>query len=421
MFLVIAIAAAAIATPSPGVVTLADALARARERSPLVDAARARERASTLAADAVPRAPNPFVELRGENMGPVSRDRLNRDVFATVSQPIELGGKRGARVADATAATHQAEADVSSAQWRLDFEITGLYVDAVRARDVLAALVEQRQSVEELAGMLDRRVQEGVGVEADLRRFHTERTRLTSQIARTTITLESSLVRLSAAIGVTVRPDQLVAPLSPSDEPASSPTSSSASAGPPIASDAALAPMPPEAVEKRADVRAAVARVERAEAQARIERARGIADVTVVGGYKRTSGFDTAVAGIIVPLGLFDRNRHGVARAAGEVSAARLELQFTRQQALADAEARWSAARRLGDQASRGARELLDSASVVRTAARAAFIEGRGDLLQLVDAERVFGEAAREAAELRLDAALALIHARLAIGETPLP
>ena len=63
----------------------------------------------------------------------------------------------------------------------------------------------------------------------------------------------------------------------------------------------------------------------------------------------------------------------------------------------------------------------LEPASIVRTAARAAFVEGRGDVLQLVDAERVFGEAAREALEIRLDALHAAIQARIALGETPLP
>jgi outer membrane protein TolC len=92
-----------------------------------------------------------------------------------------------------------------------------------------------------------------------------------------------------------------------------------------------------------------------------------------------------------------------------------------RQQALADVQDRWAAALQLAAQASRAEADLIGPAAVVRTAARAAFVEGRGDALQLVDAERVFGEALRDAVELRLDATVAVIHARLAIGETPLP
>src|SRR5689334_10989421 len=59
--------AASQSAPASVVVTLADAMARARARSPLVHAAREREQASGAARRVVSLAPNPFVELRGEN------------------------------------------------------------------------------------------------------------------------------------------------------------------------------------------------------------------------------------------------------------------------------------------------------------------------------------------------------------------
>jgi cobalt-zinc-cadmium efflux system outer membrane protein len=394
---------AAQTTPPPATVTLADALARARARSPLVQAAVERERASGAARRVVSLAPNPFIELRGENLGPVSRERLPRDVFATVSQPIELGGKRAARAADADVAVRQAAVEVTSSEWNVASEVADVYIAAVRARDVRATLVEQRRSVDEIVAMLAQRVGEGVSPEADLRKFETEVTRLASQITRAEIALRSALLRLSTVVGAPIEAEQLAVP---------GLLDASARAG----------AMPTETdIARRPDVHAAMARVARAESLARVEQSRAVPDVTVTAGYKRTAGLDTAVAGVTIPLGVFDRNRAAIARAKGDVTAARLELQLVREQALADARARWTAARQLGEQASRSDRELLEPAGVVRTAARAAFAEGRGDVLQLVDAERVFGEAAREALELRLDATLALIQARLASGETPLP
>jgi outer membrane protein, heavy metal efflux system len=394
--------------PATGTLTLADVMTRARERSPLVHAARERQRASGAARRVVALAPNPFVELRGENMGPTSRDHLPRDVFATVSQPIELGGKRAARLADADAAAQEAAAAVTSSEWDLASEVADVYIAALRARDGRATLVEQRRGVAELVTMLAQRVREGVSPEADLRKFETEVTRLASQITRADIALRSSLLRLSAIVGASIAAEQLAVP----------PRLDASVA---MASTQAGSDVTEADIAKRPDVHAATARLARAESLARIERSRGVPDVTVTGGYKRTSGFDTAVAGVTIPLGIFDRNRVAIARAQGDVSAARLELQLVREQALADARARWTAARELGEQASRSERDLLEAAGVVRTAARAAFAEGRGDVLQLVDAERVFGEAAREALELRLDATLALIQARLARGEAPLP
>jgi cobalt-zinc-cadmium efflux system outer membrane protein len=176
-----------------------------------------------------------------------------------------------------------------------------------------------------------------------------------------------------------------------------------------------------EAVEARADLKLAAARLARAETTTSLERARGVPDLLVSGGYKRTSGFNTAVASVAVPLPVFDRNGEAVARASGEVGAARLELQQVRQLALVDAQVRWTAARELAVHAGRVEADLVAPAEAVRTAARAAFTEGRGDLLQLIDAERLFGDASREALDLQLDALLASIQARLAIGDTPLP
>jgi len=63
---------------------------------------------------------------------------------------------------------------------------------------------------------------------------------------------------------------------------------------------------------------------------------------------------------------------------------------------------------------------LVDPAEIVRRAARAALREGSGDVLRLVDAERVATEARREALELRLAAVLAAVRARVALGEEPI-
>jgi outer membrane protein, heavy metal efflux system len=394
-------------SPSGGnvsVMTLSEAIARARDRTPMIAAARERQRAAALATERVPLTPNPFIELRGENFGSVPADQLPRDFFATVTQPVELGGKRRARLAEANAAAGVASAEFSSAEWQLAYEVAALYVEAIRKREARRIVGDQQRSLAEIVALLGERVRQGASPEADLRRFETELTRLGSQVTRLSVDLQSTLFRLSALIGDQLQGEQLVWP---------------AAAPPPIAIDPA--DLTDAHVDTRADVRAAAARVARAESGVSLERSRGWPDLLVTGGYKRTSGYDTAVAGVTIPIALFDRNGAAVARAAGEAGAARFELQQLRQHALAEAKARWTAARELGARAARTETDLIEPAAVVRTAARAAFEEGRNDVLQLVDAERVYGDAAREAVELRLDAILALIHARLAIGESALP
>jgi outer membrane protein TolC len=60
---------------------------------------------------------------------------------------------------------------------------------------------------------------------------------------------------------------------------------------------------------------------------------------------------------------------------------------------------------------------MLRPAEVVRNAARAAFNEGAANILSLVDAERVYLEAQREALQVKLDALAAGIETRLLLGE----
>jgi outer membrane protein TolC len=385
--------------PSTGV-SLPAALARAMEHGPLVRAARERQQAAVTARQGVPKLPNPLVELRGENFGPHDPSQLTHDVFATISQPIELRGKRAARTATADAVVAVADADFQAAQWSLAFEVAGLYVDALRAREVSATLAGQQASVADLLTTLSNRVREGVSAEADLRRLEAEHQRLARQALRTEIAARSALLRLSAVVGIDLQADQLLPVTAPAPEL-------------PAQLDASL-------VARRPDVEAARTRVARAEASLSVERARGVPDVVFTTGYKRTSGLDTGVAAVTLPINLFDRNRVAKAVATGEIAAARLELQGTEQLAVADAQAQVSAATRLAAQAA-AAPDLLEPALVVRTAARAAYMEGRGDVLQLVDAERVYAETAREVIELQLDAALANFTARLSLGEWPLP
>ena len=65
-----------------------------------------------------------------------------------------------------------------------------------RAVALRASLIEQQLGVAEIVTLLRQRVREGLSAEADLRKFETEHTTLRISIARTTVSLESALIRL---------------------------------------------------------------------------------------------------------------------------------------------------------------------------------------------------------------------------------
>jgi cobalt-zinc-cadmium efflux system outer membrane protein len=175
------------------------------------------------------------------------------------------------------------------------------------------------------------------------------------------------------------------------------------------------------AVERRADVRAAAARLEERRTAAAAERALGSTAIAAMGGYKRTGGFNTGTAGVSIDLPIGLRNTPARLRAEADVEAALLELQQARALARLDIDQALLAARVLTVQAARATDDLVAPAETARQAARAAFREGTGDALALVDADRVHLDTQREALTLRLDAAAASIRARLALGEDPVP
>jgi cobalt-zinc-cadmium efflux system outer membrane protein len=397
--------ATAASSPTPAVtvpLTLTDALSRARATSPLRAAAQQRLDAAASATRLMPRSPNPVFEVRAENWGAGTPQTNPRDIYVTAAQTVELGGKYGARRREAIAAAGLARAEVGTAEWNLTGAVAERYVAAVRARDLRAVLAEQRDGLAETVRILTARLREGTGAEADLRRFESEQTRLDHAMVRMSIALDQELGGLSALIGTAVSADQLVTPATPEVPPA-----------PPLVTATLVA--------QRPDLRAARAQVQRLEAQTGIERAAATPDLTLNGGYKRTNNFHTGVAAVSVAVPLFNRNAADIARAQGDVQAARFDAVYLEQQALAEATSRWAAAQQLAARAAAVETTLLTPATVARTAARSAFAESAGDILRLVDAERLYMEAAREAVELRLDAILALMQARIAIGEEPLP
>jgi hypothetical protein len=127
-------------------------------------------------------------------------------------------------------------------------------------------------------------------------------------------------------------------------------------------------------------------------------------DPSLNAGYKRTAGYDTGLFTVTMPVPIFNHNRAARIVAQGQVTAAELELAATERRARADLAATRAAAARLSERARDIRARLVDPARGARDAARAAFATGALDVLRLVDAERVFTDAALVAIDLETDA-----------------
>ena len=391
-------------------ITVEQAVATVLARSPRRQSAQAKRDAAQTAAESSGTWPNPVVEIRSENWTfgswswappPDPGAPPGVDFFAVLMQPVELAGQRGKRIAIAQAERAAADAAMAQTDRALVMEAVRLFMDAVRSREWLRALDSNREGLDTLLRAMTSRVREGYTAEADLAKFQAESARVQTQLLRARLELARSLAHLGSLMQepIPLRAEQL-------QEPALGPV--------PEGDPATLAA---QAAARSPEVLAARARSARAEQALSLEHARRVPDLNVAGGYKRTAGVDTAVAGILIAIPLFDRNKPAVAIAAGERAAALSDVAAAESRALADARVVFDAAATLGERAARVDDELLRPADVVRTAARSAFREGATDILVLVDAERVYVDARREAVQLKLDAIAAALEARLLLGE----
>jgi cobalt-zinc-cadmium efflux system outer membrane protein len=395
---------------SPDAVTVEQAVSAVLARSPSRQSAQAKRDAARRAAESAGIFPNPTVEIRSENWtfdswywtpraDPGAPPGL--DFFTVLTQPVELGGQRGKRIGIARAERDAAEAAVAQTERALVMETVRLFMDAVRSREWLRALDSNREGLDTLLKAMTARVREGYAAEADLAKFQAESARVQTQLLRARLDLSRSLAHLGSLMQepLPLRAEQLVEPvLRP--VPAGDPGDLAA-----------------QAAARSPEVLAAKARSARATQALSLERARRVPDLNVAGGYKRTAGADTAVAGLLIAIPLFDRNKQAVALAAGDQAAALSDVAAAEARAMAEARVIFAAAATLGERAARVDDELLRPAETVRTAARSAFREGATDILVLVDAERVYVDARREAVQLKLDAIAAALEARLLLGE----
>ena len=382
--------------------SLVDALALARERSPALAAERVRLDAARRARERVGVLPDPVVEFRSENWTRSnSSENLPLDTYLTVTQPLDLGGRRTARRASLDARIGMAEVSTASALKRLIDEVVASYGEAVRQRDRHRVLETYAADVAELVRVVERRVAAGTVAEADLLRMMTEEARAAGDAAAADIGAMRAFLHLRALLGFAgpVSIDALVRPVVDA----------------PDVADAS------EAVERRPDVQTARQAVETARSLARLEAASARPDAAVESGLKRTGDVNTGVLAVTMALPLFDRNRVGRTLAEAQVTASEHELERVRTLARAEITAHHDAASRLADRAATIESQLVEPALGAREAARSAFAAGALDIVRLLDTEQAATEAVLVAIDIQVAAAVAGIEARLAAGREPLP
>ncbi|HEX9049865.1 MAG TPA: CusA/CzcA family heavy metal efflux RND transporter [Anaeromyxobacter sp.] len=259
---------------------------------------------------------------------------------AALSIPIELGGKRGARVAVARSGVEAARHDDDEAARALRAGAAGAFADALHARQVVLHKQRVLKDLKRLVEINERRLAVGDVPEVALVQSRVEARQFEADV----LTAVGERKALDVALL------QLLGPAASSVPPTFELAGDLRSVASSVDAQRVLA-----TVEKRPDVLAAASRVEQAERQVRLEEARRVIDVSVGVGWTHSypgSGdggspaADLVGASLTIPLpfsrayrGELDAARSSVRQAEHQLASVRARAESEVRQALARFEA----------------------------------------------------------------------------------
>lgn len=391
--------------------TLSTLLASVRTRAPALEAAQARARAARGARTTAGTLENPTLAYQVENTPfPGGRPLVGMDAehMSTASVPLAPLFQRGARVAQATANVRAAEADVRVTAQRVALDAARAYYRTALAEVGADAADNLTQWLDSVVTYNRTRVQQGVAAEADLIRSELERDRARADAGMQAAELARARAELSVYLGdayataegwrVALVDAPLALPLSAASRRSDS---ASTAARVDLASLTSSTAQTLVDIGRRPDVIAARERVTAATAGTALEQRMRLRELGAMLGVKQSGGVSSMLAGVSVPLPLFDQNRGALAVARAQRDAAGFDLLAQERTARAELLGAAGAARILTDRATalaqrdsagRGAAYLV-RADDARAIALGAYREGAVPLLQVLDAARAWGEA----------------------------
>lgn len=350
-----------------GALTLALALVLAEQASPELAVARREQAAVAALIDQARIYPNPVVSASREEIGseaPVTELAL--------SQEIELGGKRSARIEAAERSRDVASADLAVTRARLKSDVTRAFFSVLVAQERLDLAQAAAELAQRAASAAARRVAAGKVSPVEETRAQVAAAGVQVELTQAKTLLELARLQLSSTWGnaeprferVLETPQKLSS----------------------VPSLTALY----ERLKTSALLERARLETERRRAVLELERAQRIPNVTVSAGVQRSDAFDgnQTVIGVAVPLPLFDRNQGNIGAAQQRLYQAfdeQIAAEVRVKRELAQAHAQLTAAHRqtqvLRDDVLPGAQRALKAAT-------RGFELGKFDFLDVLDAQR---------------------------------
>lgn len=367
--------------------SLEQALFMAGASAPSLDVAKADLRAAEAARTVAGLRPNPEITLDAENVagsGPY-RGTESVETTATIGLPIELGGKRSARIGVADARSRRVAVQAAIAQADLRFAVTQTYAEAAAAQQRLATARDQARIAAEGLRAANVRVEAGRASPIEVQRSDVTRVNAEAEVERAQRLVEVSRFSLSRLIG--------------------QPVSGVFDAG--WFSDVRPIYGPLKAIDSTTTLAmvAAEADLAIADAGVRLARSQRVPDVTVGAGtrYMRETGDTAAVFSLTIPFPLFNNGKAALAQASSERLRTEAQKRVTAievDQAIARAQADVANA---ATSAAAAKGPALAAAEEAARIARIGYREGKFGQLELLDAERTLAETRIAAVEALLN------------------
>lgn len=335
---------------------------------------------------------------------------------AGIAFPLELGGKRAARIEVARAELNAARARFRERQRQVASEVLSAYAETLASRRELEMLERLNELDIDTANFVEARVREGDAPPLERRLLEVEIDRLRARRTLLEGRFGAALVRLKTLAGIPPGEEFRVA---------ENLDSASVPAAMPVSLDAAIA----AAIARRPDVQLARANEQAAAANLRFARAQAIPDVTPFGRYAiERSVFDRTPVGPItdrdrlfsfgvsVTLPFFNRNQGARAEAVAAVEQAKKEREFAEATVRAEVESAYIRLR-----SAEAARKTFEAGVIVRSneniqTIRAAYQLGEFRITDLIAEQRRLVDSQRDYTELLTERYKALADLAVAIG-----
>jgi cobalt-zinc-cadmium efflux system outer membrane protein len=382
-------------TGPAGPIDLPTALRLALERSPALEAMSARVGQAAARSTQAALIPNPALRFELEDFAGSGAFAGADEAQATftIEQPIELGGKRAARIQAANSAATVVAADYASARREVVAATTRAFVGLQHAQSAATLADETLRVAEQLVASVEARVRAGSS-------SRVERTQAEIALAEARIDNQRSHRALAIAR------QRLAATWGDTEPRFASAAAEGGAIRPPPALTTLLARLPTSpAVARAAD------EIARREAGVAVARSASVPDLELGLGYRRMAGPDenAMVAELRVPLPIFDRNQAGVIEARERVAGAHADHRSVEAQIAAELREAHEALTMAHDEIGALDATVLPAATTAFDAIRDGYREGRFSYLDLLAAERTLN-----AARLRRIDAVAAYHVALA-------